>query len=350
MKDTIISKKISLELKAIAVLLMVFLHLFAFSQRISNVEYISLGTLNGQPIEYYLACMGEICVGMFVFLSGYGLYQTYDKGVTYQGILSRILKLYQQYWKIFSVFVLIGLLMGVYQFDLINFILNILALKSSYNAEWWFIRLYVVLLLFYPTLIKISHRYPAKWILILSFVFNIGGFVFTRILSMINLSSILLELLRYFMEYQFYFICGVTIAKNGYFNGMRQKISFNKVTSIISTVIILGIISVSIHISVIGEIAKLILIPTFIFCVSLSLGQNNLLKWIGKHSTNIWLIHSFYCYYLFQNFTFMPRYSFLIFVWTIVLSITSGYFIDQFFIFISNCSVQLKHKNRITAE
>lgn len=67
MKDTIISKKNSLELKAIAVLLMVFLHLFAFSDRISNVEYISLGTLNGQPIEYYLACIGEICVGCLFF-------------------------------------------------------------------------------------------------------------------------------------------------------------------------------------------------------------------------------------------------------------------------------------------
>lgn len=350
MKDSIISKKISLELKAIAVLLMVFLHLFAFSHRISNVEYISIGTLNGQPIEYYLACIGEICVGMFVFLSGYGLYQTYDKGVTYQGILNRILKLYQQYWKIFSVFVLIGLLMGVYQFDLVNFILNVLALKSSYNAEWWFIRLYVVLLLFYPILIKISHRYPTKWILILSFIFNIGGFVFTRILSMINLSSILLELLRYFMEYQFYFILGVTIAKNGYFNRIRKRISFNKVTSIISTVIVLGIISVIIHISVIGEIAKLMLIPTFIFCLSLRLGQSKLLQWIGKHSTNIWLIHSFYCYYLFQKLTFMPRYSLLIFVWTIVLSITSGYLIDQFFSFISNCSLQIKLKSRITVE
>ena len=97
MKDTIISKKISLEVKAIAVLLMVFYHLFAFNNRISNVEYISLSALNGQPIEYYLSCIGEICVGMFVFLSGYRLHQTYDKGVTYQGIFNRILKLYQQY-------------------------------------------------------------------------------------------------------------------------------------------------------------------------------------------------------------------------------------------------------------
>lgn len=167
---------------------------------------------------------------------------------------------------------------------------------------------------------------------------------------MINLSSILLELLRYFMEYQFYFICGVTIAKNGYFNRIRQQISFNKVTSIISTVIILGIISIIIHISVIGEIAKLMLIPTFIFCLSLSLGQSKLLQWIGKHSTNIWLIHSFYCYYLFQKLTFMPRYSLLIFVWTIILSITSGYLIDQFFSFISNCSLQIKLKSRITVE
>ena len=49
-----------------------------------------------------------------------------------------------------------------------------------------------------------------------------------------------------------------------------------------------------------------------------------LLKFIGKYSTYIWLTHTFFGYYYFQKLTFFPEYSWLIFLWCLVLSIVTG--------------------------
>lgn len=49
--------------------------------------------------------------------------------------------------------------MGIYKFEIKEFILNLLALRTSYNHPAWFLRLYVILILIYPMLIKIVDRY-----------------------------------------------------------------------------------------------------------------------------------------------------------------------------------------------
>lgn len=48
------------------------------------------------------------------------------------------------------------------------------------------------------------------------------------------------------------------------------------------------------------------------------------LKFVGKYSTYIWLTHTFFGYYFFQKLTFFPRYSWLIFLWCLALSIGTG--------------------------
>lgn len=48
---------------------------------------------------------------------------------------------------------------------------------------------------------------------------------------------------------------------------------------------------------------------------------------LGKHSTNMWLTHSFFCYYYFQGVTYYPKISILILTWLIILSLSSSYLI-----------------------
>ena len=47
---------------------------------------------------------------------------------------------------------------------------------------------------------------------------------------------------------------------------------------------------------------------------------------IGKESTVIWLVHSFYCYMLCQEFIYMPKYSVLIVIWLIFLCCVTSKF------------------------
>lgn len=312
MKDSLISKNKSLSLKFIAVTLMILLHTFAFPDRIKDVEYISLFEINGQQIEFYIGRFGSICVGMFTFISGYGLYISYNKGVTYKGILKRIYKLYLNYWLVFVVFISTALVMNKYIFNFKQFVMNFIGISDSYNGEWWFLRLYIMLLIIYPLIIKLTYRFDKYVILVVSFIANIAGLGLTKLFILIGIKSTVINLIPILLGGQFLFVLGIIIAKNGMYTIIKNKIRLSSISYLISLVATVSIISLILDVPIVGEVAKLILIPVFIFILSNLISENSILSKLGEHSTNMWLIHSFFCYYLFQNFTFASKYSVLI--------------------------------------
>ncbi|MDE6309159.1 MAG: hypothetical protein K2L81_03085, partial [Muribaculaceae bacterium] len=42
---------------------------------------------------------------------------------------------------------------------------------------------------------------------------------------------------------------------------------------------------------------------------------------LGKHSMNMWMIHSWGCYYLFRDFTYSFRYPLIIFLMLVAISL-----------------------------
>ena len=64
-------KKESLELKGIAILLMLMLHLFNTQQRVAECTPF-LYFWNGKPLVYALSRVGAFCVPLYIFISGYG--------------------------------------------------------------------------------------------------------------------------------------------------------------------------------------------------------------------------------------------------------------------------------------
>ena len=52
---------------------------------------------------------------------------------------------------------------------------------------------------------------------------------------------------------------------------------------------------------------------------------NNLLSYLGNHSTNMWLIHMFFYMIYFRKLVYGVKYSFLIFPWLVILCIASSY-------------------------
>lgn len=132
--------------KGMAIILMLIHHLFAFPNRIlTKQSYKSLLLINGLQIEYYIGVFGKICVAMFLFLSGYGLYIITSKNNKFsiKDAIIRISRLYINYWTVFLIFIPIGFIFFGRTLNIKEFILNFLGLSSSYNGEWWFFRLYV---------------------------------------------------------------------------------------------------------------------------------------------------------------------------------------------------------------
>ena len=65
-------------IKGFAIILMLIHHLFALNNRIDNINYISILTFNNQTIENYIAIFARICVPIYLFVSGYGIYYYYS--------------------------------------------------------------------------------------------------------------------------------------------------------------------------------------------------------------------------------------------------------------------------------
>lgn len=328
--DGVISKNKSNTLKVIAIIFMVILHTFAFPSRIENVQYISLYTFkDGRTIEQIIATFGGICVPMFLFLSGYGLYVVYKEKVTYKSMLKRLLNLYKNYWVIMFIFIPIGLVIGKYRFSLRELILNTLAIGNSYNAEWWFLRLYICLILLYPVILKTINKYDKNFIIIVSFILNIVGFGITKISLLLNIKSFITDMLAILLGGQFVFILGIIVCKYSLFDFFNKRLNINKLKSILMLIVTSILIMLLINISVVGEIAKLILVPIFIYSMSNAISDNNVLSIFSKHSTNVWLIHSFFCYYLFQQIAFAPRCSIVIIFWILILSVGCSIIVNR---------------------
>lgn len=139
-------------LKGIAILFMLFLHLF---NQIGNVDlcttYLSL---NNVPFIYLLSrCTNP--VSFFLILSGYGLYISYTKGK--RNTMRRMLKLYIHYWISMIIFVCIGFWVvgsNIYPGSCWKILENLTGWYTSYNGEIWFLFPYVLLAI---TSVRIFH-------------------------------------------------------------------------------------------------------------------------------------------------------------------------------------------------
>lgn len=73
MNDNILDQKISRYIKAIAIIMMVIHHFFAFPDRwLESNLFITGGYIGGKPVEQMLGEMCKLCVCIFAFISGYG--------------------------------------------------------------------------------------------------------------------------------------------------------------------------------------------------------------------------------------------------------------------------------------
>lgn len=158
-KETYISKEQTLQIKGIAILLMLWLHLFIKPDHFADLT--PLLSIGQYPLAHYLSRFGGACVSMYIFLSGYGLWIVYRRG---RGMHNgrRIAQLY-------ALVALISLLFYPWHnvlnpelgwaFGLAG-IANSVSGYQPYNLEWWFLFPYVIVMLLSPFIFKLLTRSP----------------------------------------------------------------------------------------------------------------------------------------------------------------------------------------------
>jgi hypothetical protein len=146
-------------LKGLAVLLLMWHHLFGVGYITDWIEIIP----NSKNIVFIFGASSKICLAIFLFCSGYGLFKSYiSKEMPRKNyILRRLVKIFIPYWMIMAI--AIGYLAYAGKFDPKYFFVNLFVLNISdevlYTSFAWFVKLYILLILITP-LIKMIEL---KW-------------------------------------------------------------------------------------------------------------------------------------------------------------------------------------------
>lgn len=164
------TKQESQMMKGVAILLMLFLHLF---NQLPNVEEChNLFFIDEQPLVYILS-RATNPVAFFLILGGYGLYKVNEKGDKHR--CSRVLKLFIHYWIVLIVFITIGHCMYPerYPGSLSSLISNFTSFHTTYNGEMWFLFPYVILSLLAPWLFKLMSRFKSWQVIVTTLIIYI---------------------------------------------------------------------------------------------------------------------------------------------------------------------------------
>ncbi len=328
--------------KGIAALLMMYHHLFVIPERLNN-NYISVLNINGFNFEHLLAVFAKICVGIFLFLSGIGLFYSFKSENSilkmHGKALKKLLSFMLNYWVIALVVFTIGVIRKFFNFD-IKTVIGVITGKYSPVMEWWFVCQYVVLLLLAPLFIGLFQKNSLfKKSILLCIIMTIYGFVHFGYNNLCEgyIGKFIFEYLYYIFnkECVLIFLLGIICAKFKFF---RFFVFEKRWLTVLINLIVLLTVTI-IRMIYIKDPASMkidyIIAPFFVFSISAILNYFSVpkifLNFCAVHSTNIWLTHTFWCYYLGQKIVLLPRYSTFIFIWLFILSVVSSILINAIY-------------------
>lgn len=224
-------------LQSIAILFMFGLHLFN-RYDISDYYDVHLYVRSGMPLLTYISYIFDACVPIYLFCSGYGLYiSEKDKPSDFKAKFNRILRLLIRFWIILGLTCIVGYCLGMkekYPGTVINLILNMLLIKSSYVGAFWFVQTYVLLVLLSGILFRLIKKHSYIIALAFSVIIYVAAFGMEYlILGKLTLEPVrlLANALMLLCRSQFSFVVGAIFAKEDIIdrNKALSKIRENKI-------------------------------------------------------------------------------------------------------------------------
>ncbi len=325
---SIFSKGDTLFLKGVAILMMLFLHLF------HGEPWISMSNpqiyVNNESLVQLLSNASNP-VYIYIYISGYGLYISYCN--SRNNNIKRILKLYLKYWLTLIIFVPIGLLMvGSEQYpgNYETIIKNLTGWKTTYNGTLWFLFPYMLLSLSSRFLFKIYDKAKLHIIFVVTFIIH---FVCIRIVSLYGeflYSNQYAYIPEHFFELLFPFTLGMLTAK---YLVMKQALRvFLKSWGGYFVLALIVVLVISIRHN---QGVSALIYPYYIvaFCLLLVVAKKNsyliqVIKELGRKSTSMWFIHAYFCWYFFSAYLFYLKYPLIIFFVLVVISYVFSFLID----------------------
>ena len=298
-------------------------------------------------MESFIADFGKICVAIFLFLSGYGLYKSwfsYKTKFSVDGKLkfskqlifmkNHLLKLMAEYWFIFILFVPMGFFLGKFSYTpswhtVVDYLVDFFGLAylfwtSTFNPTWWFMSVIIIYYLIFPLLMKLNDYSPE--ILLLIAIFSaLVPFVFP-------FSFHVKDILQYALP----FVSGIYFSNynllqktNIRLNTYPKKIIVSILFLASSLIFRLYILSQRYSLDILATIPIVLLSYMLISKIKF---LDKILEELGKVSGKIFMFHTFINGIYFCDFAYSPKYPILIFLFLLVLY----YLIAKFLEFLQN--------------
>lgn len=323
------TKESSGYLKGIAILMMVFLHLFNNLQNDMTLGYLL--TIGDMPVIYYLTRMCNP-VPFFLILSGYGLYSTYIKTGEVKP-WKRVSNLYIHLWIIY--FLLLPLACWVrpemYPGTVMTFIENATSWQCSYIGEQWFFLPYIILMIASKWIFQFFDKLKVVVVLVISIVIYGCTLIVLKTYGESVLSN---NMLLYNPFLAFYMMLPFTfgyVAKR--YNWVEYlKTEFDKIANVKSLILLLllwfCVIRCCISHAFVDSFYAIVFILLFAL-LSVAKVPALILSHLGKHSMNIWLIHTWFSTRLFHDFIFNQiHYPIVMFVGLIIVSLAVSHLVE----------------------
>ena len=352
-------------LKGAAILLMCMHHLWGFPDRQPIGDYAITSptlpfTVCGTDVFLAVGRFGKMCVAIFLFLAGYGLYKQFASGKL--DLWQKIKSFYVSFWKVFFIIVPIGFLFFSHQeqlteqsvrlydsfvkFDLKTLIMNCLGLSFSYSAEWWFVYAYVVSL-FFGTVYIVLTRKCSNFYVELFILAAINALLYVVIPMFIDQPAFAqikssLFYSRYLkMPCVMAFYSGIVFSKYSSLEKILARLEsahalWRSILCLVGLVMVFYLRTFGS-----GAIYDYLTTPfviVFILCLIRFSGKKCILystfQLLGKHSENMWLVHPFFCYYFsfFVRIVFASKNAIVSLLVLVVLSLVCSIAIDWFYV------------------
>lgn len=332
-------KNDTLCLKGFAIILLMIIHCFGSESRFAGFEFNFWPLSEKLYIELAYYC--KICVSIFAFISGYGLYLSAKKKSesitqTNKWYTSRVIKTLSGFWFLYPLSFFCGQPMTKYfgkgivrgaVYMLLDFLgLSHFFATPTLNASWWYMSAAVVFILFIPFLVRATKK--IGWFSAFVAVVVVPRVLFNgEFFGAMGIYTFILPVYfgALFAEYKVF-------EKIDEFKLLKNKV-INEILLFVGGIVLIFIsiyIWIRVPYTVLWEyhygIAPLFVIAfcnRFIFKKRGAISKciRAVFAFLGKHSMNIFIFHSFIRVNLFKDFVYSFKYPALTILVLLLMSL-----------------------------
>lgn len=345
-------------IKGIAILLMYFQHLYSTTSRYE--EFGLTGLIGSVSVMEMIAVACHVCVCLFVFVTAYGIaVQERENVYNRKYYIKNSIRRYGDLLKHFALIFLILLFIS-YIFNLeysasaawgeaqISRMIGILCNATGtagifqiswFSASWWYLSLAILLIFIVPLLhIVIKKIGPYSSIFLALFLVPSLGF-----------DTVMDGLPRYFIIV----VLGIIFAEYNVFERIESYIEDKKglkyflVVVIVAAIPLMVVIKSNVNSKYLLDAVMAVLVIELIHLFIRRIPcLNKVLAFIGKYSLDMWLIHSFFTKYWFQEFTYSFKNIWVIFFVLVVITLFISVCISKIKQVYSRLFVSMSYDNK----